>query len=61
MKYFICVVGMVLIVEGLPYMTYPEWIKSYLSKVMDIPNSSLRLMGLAAVSAGLLLLFFGTR
>ena len=61
MKYLICVIGMVLIVEGLPYMTYPEWIKSYLRKIMDIPNASLRVLGLAAVSIGLLLLFFGTR
>lgn len=61
MRYFICVIGMVLIVEGLPYMTYPELIKSYLRKIMDIPNSNLRILGLAAVVAGLLLVFFGTR
>ncbi len=52
---------MVLIVEGLPYMTYPEWTKSYLSKIMDVPNSNLRVLGLVAVAIGLLLLFFGTR
>ena len=61
MKYLICVIGMVLVVEGLPYMTYPEWTKSYLRKIMDIPNSHLRIMGLTAVAIGLLLLFLGTR
>jgi uncharacterized protein YjeT (DUF2065 family) len=61
MRHLICVIGMVLVIEGLPYMTYPEWTKSYLRKIMDIPNLSLRLLGLTAVSIGLLLLFFGTR
>jgi uncharacterized protein len=61
MKYFICVIGMVLVIEGLPYMTYPGWLKSYLGKIINIPDSNLRVLGLAAVSVGLLLLFFGTR
>jgi uncharacterized protein len=60
MKYLFCVIGMVLVIEGLPYMTYPEWTKSYLRKIMDIPNSNLRILGLVAVAVGLLLLFFGT-
>lgn len=61
MKYFICVIGMVLVIEGLPYMTYPEWTKACLRKLMEISNASLRVMGLLAVSIGLLLVYFGTR
>ncbi len=61
MKYFICVIGMVLVIEGLPYMTYPEWTKAYLRKLMEISNASLRVMGLLAVSIGLLLVYSGTR
>jgi len=61
MKYFICVLGMVLVVEGLPYMTYPDWTKAYLRKLMEISNVALRVMGLLAVSIGLILVYFGTR
>jgi hypothetical protein len=61
MKYLVCVIGMVLVLEGLPYMTYPDWTKARLRKLMDIPGATLRVMGLAAVAVGLALVYFGTR
>jgi len=59
MKFFLCVIGMVLIIEGLPYFAFPEKIKSYLLKVHDTPEGTLRLLGLAAVIAGLALVYLG--
>ena len=59
MKYFLCVIGMVLILEGLPYLAFPEKIKVYLMKIMDFPDHTLRIMGLASVISGLILVFFG--
>ncbi|HPX55638.1 MAG TPA: DUF2065 domain-containing protein [Syntrophales bacterium] len=59
MKFFLCVMGMVLILEGLPYFAFPDKIKSFLMKLTDIPDRVLRLMGLAAVISGLILVFFG--
>jgi uncharacterized protein YjeT (DUF2065 family) len=59
MDYFLCVMGMVLIVEGLPYLAFPERIKSYLRKLTAIPDTTLRIMGTLAVIIGLLLLHFG--
>lgn len=59
MDYFLCVMGMVLIVEGLPYLAFPERIKSYLRKLTAIPDTTLRIMGTLAVIIGLLLLYFG--
>jgi hypothetical protein len=50
---------MVFIIEGLPYFAFPEKIKIYLSKVIQIPDSSLRIMGLLAMIAGLVLVYFG--
>jgi uncharacterized protein len=61
MKYFLCVLGMVFVIEGLPYFTFPDKIKIYLLKLTEIPDSSLRIMGAAAVTLGLLLVYFGTR
>jgi len=60
MKYFLCVLGMVLVVEGLPYFAFPDKIKSYLRKLTDIPDTTLRIMGSIAVIVGLLLVYFGT-
>jgi uncharacterized protein YjeT (DUF2065 family) len=59
MKYFLCVMGMVFIIEGLPYFAFPERLKSYLARMSEAPASSLRFMGLAAIVAGLLLVYFG--
>ncbi len=61
MKYFICVIGMVLVVEGLPYFAYPSKIKAFLLKLPEIPDNRLRLYGIAAITVGLVLVYFGTR
>ena len=59
MKYFLCVLGMVFIIEGLPYFAFPEKLKIYLAKMSEVPDTTLRLMGLAAIIAGLALVYFG--
>ncbi|MDD5712730.1 MAG: DUF2065 domain-containing protein [Smithellaceae bacterium] len=59
MKYFLCVLGMVCIVEGLPYFAFPERIKLYLLKLLEVPDSMLRILGFAAVAVGLILIYFG--
>jgi len=60
MKYFLCVLGMVLIVEGLPYFAFPDKIKAYLRKLTDIPDTTLRVLGSIAVIVGLVLVYLGT-
>ena len=59
MKYFLCVLGMVFIIEGLPYFAFPEKIKIYLAKLLDMPESTLRMLGLLAIVAGLILVYTG--
>jgi uncharacterized protein YjeT (DUF2065 family) len=61
MKYFLCVLGLFFVIEGLPYLTFPDKIKIYLLKLTEIPDSSLRIVGAVAVTLGLLLVYFGTR
>lgn len=61
MKYFLCVIGMVMVIEGLPYMTFPESVKRYLQKLTEIPETNLRIMGALAVVIGLALVYFGNR
>lgn len=51
--------GVVLIIEGLPYFAFPEKIKVFLSKLQDIPDATLRILGLLSMITGLILVYFG--
>jgi uncharacterized protein len=59
MKYFLCVLGMLFIIEGLPYFIFPEKLKIYLVKITTIPESTLRFLGISAMIIGLILLYVG--
>ncbi len=59
MRYFLCVLGMVMIVEGLPYFAWPDKMKPWLQKLMETPDASLRKLGLGLMLFGLVLVFVG--
>ena len=59
MKDFLCVLGMVFIIEGLPYFIFPERLKIYLLKITTMPDSTLRFLGISVIIIGLILLYFG--
>lgn len=61
MDFFLCVLGMVFIIEGLPYFAFPEKLKIYLEKISTIPESTLRLLGICAIITGLILIYLGRR
>ncbi|MBP8979967.1 MAG: DUF2065 domain-containing protein [Syntrophobacterales bacterium] len=61
MKYFLCVLGMVFIVEGLPYFAFPNKLKLYLARMLEVPDATMRILGLVSMVAGLILVYFGTR
>jgi len=58
MRFFFCVVGLVLIVEGLPYFTFPGKMKKWIASILEIPDSHLRIMGMFAMGLGLLIAYF---
>jgi uncharacterized protein len=58
-KYFLCVIGMVCIIEGIPYFAFPEKMKALLLKLHDVPDNVLRLLGCGAIIMGLLFVYFG--
>ncbi len=60
LKFFLCVIGMVLVLEGLPYFAFPEKLKSLYLKMQEVSETSLRMMGFLAMIIGLLLVYFGT-
>ena len=60
LKYFLCVIGMVLVLEGIPYFAFPEKVKSLYLKIQEIADVNLRMLGFMAMAFGLLLVYFGT-
>jgi len=59
MKFFLCVLGMVFVIEGLPYFAFPDKVKAYLVKLLEIRDATLRLLGLTVMLLGLLLVYLG--
>jgi uncharacterized protein len=53
MKFFLCVVGMVMIVEGLPYFAFPERMKEMVQIIVGQDNAKLRRFGFILMLAGL--------
>ncbi|MFZ3048917.1 MAG: DUF2065 domain-containing protein [Desulfatirhabdiaceae bacterium] len=59
MDYFLCVMGMVMIVEGLPYFAFPEKMKVWLERLQEMPNGVMRKVGFFMMLAGLSLVYLG--
>ena len=53
MKFFLCVMGMVMIVEGLPYFAFPERMKQMVLIIAGQENARLRRFGFILMAAGL--------
>ena len=61
MEFFFCVLGMVLVVEGLPYFGFPEKMRDMMRFLHEQDDMSLRIMGATLMTIGLLILFFARR
>jgi uncharacterized protein YjeT (DUF2065 family) len=59
MKFFICVIGMVMIIEGLPYFAFPEKMKRWMRQIQAMPDNTLRRLGLVLMAVGLALTYMG--
>jgi hypothetical protein len=59
-KFFLCVIGMVLVLEGLPYFACPEKLKSLYLKIQETSDTNLRMLGFLAMVVGLLFVYLGT-
>ncbi len=60
MTYFLSVLGLVLIVEGIPWFLSPAKTKKFLSQIHSFPDSQLRFLGLTAMLVGLLVIRLST-
>jgi uncharacterized protein len=61
MGFFLCVLGMVMIVEGVPYFMAPGKMKSWVLKIQELPDAVLRSVGICLMMVGLILVYLGKR
>jgi len=61
MKLLVTLIGLVFILEGLPYLTFPEAMQRWLRQLMEMQPAQLRLVGLFAVCLGLLICYVSLR
>jgi uncharacterized protein len=59
MEYFLCVIGMVMIIEGLPYFGFPDRMKAMMRFILEMSDDSLRKIGFGLMVAGLILVYIG--
>lgn len=61
MKFFITLIGLILVLEGLPYVAFPEAMQKWMRQLIEMPPGVLRGAGLAAMAFGLLLCYITQR
>jgi uncharacterized protein YjeT (DUF2065 family) len=61
MNYLITLVGLVLILEALPYVAFPEAMQNWLKQLAEMNPAILRILGLMAMGTGLLLCYITQR
>ena len=57
MRYFLSVLGLVLIIEGLPYFAFPDKFKKMIIRLPEVPDNVLRLFGIIAMGIGLVFIY----
>jgi uncharacterized protein YjeT (DUF2065 family) len=57
MEFLVVVIGVVMIVEGIPWFLAPGWYKRVLLQLLPVSDVSLRMLGLAFMLTGLLLVY----
>lgn len=61
MKLFFCVIGMVMIVEGLPYFAFPGKMKEMIRAISTLDDSNLRKFGFVLMAVGLCVLYMAMK
>ncbi len=61
MKLLITLLGLVLVLEGLPYVVSPAAMQRWLKQLIECHPDQLRIMGIVAMAAGFFLCYLGQR
>ena len=61
MKFLVTLVGLVLVIEGLPYVACPEAMQDWLRKLSEVSPGVLRVLGFIAMACGVVLCYVTQR
>lgn len=61
MKLLVALLGLVLILEGLPYAAFPEAMRNWLRQLLNAPPAVLRILGIFSVLLGFFLCYVSQR
>ena len=61
MKFILCVIGGIMIIEGFPYFIFPERMKMWIQMLQEIPPDRLQKVGFGVVLTGLFFIYLGIR
>lgn len=61
MEFFLCVIGMVLVVEGIPLFLGPDKMKQVMHMILELDDKTLRIFGAIIIVIGLAIVFFARR
>lgn len=61
MELFLCVIGMVMVVEGLPYFSFPDQMRKLMRIMMERDDLTLRIMGASLALVGLAIVYLARR
>lgn len=61
MKLLLTLIGLVLVLEGLPYAVMPEKMQAWIRQLLAAPPGQLRIMGFLAMAVGFLLCYLTQR
>ena len=57
MRLLFCLVGLILVIEGIPYFAFPDKMKRWMIRVQEIPDGHLRAMGFVAMCTGIIMAY----
>ncbi len=61
MKWFLLILGGVLVAEGIPYALFPRAVKLFFLRIQNLEEDSMRWIGLFSMLTGLALVFLASR
>ena len=55
---FVAALGLAIVLEGLLYAAFPDQMKRALRAMLEMPNSTIRVVALTCAAVGLIILWF---
>lgn len=57
MKLLFCLIGLLLVVEGIPYFAFPDKMKKWMRMIQEVPDFQLRVIGFVSMCIGLIVAY----